>query len=77
MTESIALSKVRGATKFLNEPYMAYGEEKTAVETKKFANAILSEGVNNVLTLYYYLPLLFLCIGIKCLIWIKTNRYRH
>ncbi len=31
------MCKVRGKTKFLNEPYMSYGEEKTEVLTKKFA----------------------------------------
>ena len=33
----IEMWKVRGKTKFLNEPYMSYGEEKTEVLTKKFA----------------------------------------
>ncbi len=30
------MRKVRDETKFLNEPYKTYGEEKTAVSTKKF-----------------------------------------
>ncbi len=36
------LRKVRGKTKFLTESYMAYGEEKTAVLTKKFSNTVVT-----------------------------------
>ena len=36
------MREVRGKTKFLIEPYIAYGEEKIAVLTKKFSIFIVS-----------------------------------
>ncbi len=36
------MRKVREKTKFLIEPYMAYGEEKIVVLTKKFSIFIVS-----------------------------------